>query len=56
MKMECTFALLGKKQEALSYLKQVMRTAFQSNHDWISRDPDLLSLQGDPEFEALMKI
>ena len=48
----CVYGLFEKKSEALAMLKRA-RDAGYSNWDWISRDPDLACLHGDPEFERL---
>ena len=51
----CAHALLGRKQDALKLLKNILKTGFRANLDWVRRDPDLEVLHGDPDFEALMK-
>jgi non-specific serine/threonine protein kinase len=50
----CVYATLGKKEEALKILIDVVGKGFQ-NLDWVARDPDLDILHGDPRFEALIK-
>jgi serine/threonine protein kinase len=50
----CTFALLNRKQETMELLKEVKKQGLD-NIDWMSRDPDLAILHGDPEFECLFK-
>jgi Flp pilus assembly protein TadD len=49
----CTYGLLDMKAEALAMLRRAAETGF-SDREWISRDPDLASLHGDPEFEQLI--
>ena len=48
----CVYGLFEKKNEALAMLKKA-REAGYANLDWVSRDPDLACLHGDPEFERL---
>jgi tetratricopeptide (TPR) repeat protein len=50
----CTYALLGRKTEALTTLKKSVENGYR-HADTILRDPDLASLRGDPEFEAIVK-
>lgn len=50
----CTYGLLRMKQEALALLKETKNRGFH-NMDWVSRDPDLAFLHGDPQFESLIK-
>jgi tetratricopeptide (TPR) repeat protein len=49
----CTYALLQKKVEALDMLRNAMKAGW-SNLDWVARDPDLVSLHDDPEFQRLL--
>lgn len=48
----CIYALFEKKNEALAMLKRAREVGY-ANLDWLSRDPDLACLHGDPEFERL---
>jgi tetratricopeptide (TPR) repeat protein len=50
----CALARLGKKHEAVVQLREAVRRGFRNPHR-IRMDEDLASLQGDPEFEALLK-
>ena len=50
----CTYGLLEMKAEALAMLKRAAETGF-SDMEWVSRDPDLACLRGDPEFEILVR-
>ncbi len=50
----CTYALLHQPVEALEMLKRAMKAGW-TNIDWISRDPDLISLHDDPEFQRLCR-
>ncbi len=50
----CTYALLQKPAEALEMLKRAMKAGW-TNVDWISRDPDLISLHDDPDFQRLCR-
>ena len=50
----CTYALLQKPAEGLEMLKRAMKAGW-TNVDWISRDPDLISLHDDPEFQRLCR-
>ena len=49
----CTLALLGRKAEALSTLKQAVRNGYW-HFDSIARDPDFASLHDEPEFQELI--
>ena len=48
----CTFCALNKKAEALDALTKAWRNGFK-DADWARRDPSLMILRGDPEFEKL---
>jgi serine/threonine protein kinase/lipopolysaccharide biosynthesis regulator YciM len=48
----CTYAVLGKKQEALALLQRSVDAGY-ANFDWPRQDPDLKSLHNDPEFLKL---
>jgi serine/threonine protein kinase/Tfp pilus assembly protein PilF len=50
----CTYALLQQPAEAIEMLKRAMKAGW-TNVDWISRDPDLISLHDDPEFQRLLR-
>ena len=41
------------KQEALAMIRRAVETGF-TDTEWISRDPDLVCLHDDPEFERLI--
>jgi non-specific serine/threonine protein kinase len=49
----CCYALLKDKPRALETLKKAIEAGY-SNMEWISKDPDLLSLYDDPEFLRLV--
>ena len=48
----CTYALLQQPREAIEMLKAA-KDAGWGNLDWALRDPDLISLRDDPEFQRL---
>ena len=48
----CTFANLGRNAEALEALRKAWDAGYK-DAEWTRRDPDLMPLQGDPEFERL---
>lgn len=50
----CTYALLGRKDEALATLRKAIENGYW-HADTLARDSDLESLHGDPEFQALIK-
>jgi TolB-like protein/Flp pilus assembly protein TadD/predicted Ser/Thr protein kinase len=50
----CTYAVMGMKAEALALLKRT-RAAGYGNLDWMARDPDLVGLHDDPEFQRLVQ-
>jgi adenylate cyclase len=49
----CSYALLNRKQDALTLLKRAKDAGFL-NIDWASKDPDLVCLHDEPEFRALV--
>ena len=49
----CVYALLGLKTEALEMLGQAVRNGYW-HADIIERDPDLISLRDEPEFQQLL--
>ena len=48
----CGFCMLNKKTEALEALTKSWNAGFK-DADWARRDPELVLLHGDPEFERL---
>jgi non-specific serine/threonine protein kinase len=48
----CTYALLKEPKEALEMLKAAKEAGW-ANLDWAKRDPDLISLRENPEFQAI---
>jgi len=48
----CTYALLKKKAEAVDTMKKAWEAGFK-DAIWARRDPDLVSLHGDPEFDRM---
>ncbi len=50
----CTYGVLQKKADALALLKKAKEFGFPLL-DWAARDPDLVCLHGDPEFERLLE-
>ena len=48
----CTFANLGLKAEALDAIRKAWDAGYK-DADWTRRDPDLVPLHGDAEFERL---
>ena len=48
----CTFCSMAKKAEAIDALSRAWHAGFK-DADWARRDPDLVILHGDPEFERL---
>jgi tetratricopeptide (TPR) repeat protein len=51
--LACLYALRGERDMAMNYLERTLELGWGSA--WIASDPDLESLHGDPEFDALMK-
>ena len=49
----CTYARLLMKKEALDTLKRAKEHGLY-NPDWMARDPDLVSLHDDPEFQRFL--
>jgi len=50
--LACGFCILNKKAEALESLTKSWNAGFKDS-DWARRDPDLVLLHGDAEFERL---
>ncbi len=53
--LACSYALLGKKEEAFSELKKAVRLGY-SDPDHMRADPDLESLRGDPRFGKILAL
>jgi serine/threonine protein kinase/Tfp pilus assembly protein PilF len=51
--LACLSALQGQRDEALDHLRGAVGHGFSSL--WVTQDPDLASLHGDPEFEAIVE-
>ncbi|MGH9579563.1 MAG: TPR end-of-group domain-containing protein, partial [Terriglobales bacterium] len=49
----CTYAQLQKKADALEMLRRAIDSGYQ-RLEWARRDPDLASLQDEPEFQRLV--
>jgi serine/threonine protein kinase/cytochrome c-type biogenesis protein CcmH/NrfG len=49
----CIYGIFNQKKEALDLLRKAKDTGFP-NLDWAARDPDLVCLHDDPEFQALL--
>ena len=49
----CVAALRGDREQALDWLRKAVDSGFTAA-DWMTKDPDLASLHGDPEFEAIV--
>ncbi len=49
----CTLGILNLKGEALGLLRKAKESGFP-NLEWASRDPDLVCLHNDPEFQRLV--
>jgi tetratricopeptide (TPR) repeat protein len=50
--LACYYALAGDRLAAIERLRRAVDLGYAS--DWISRDPDLAALHGNPEFEAIV--
>jgi non-specific serine/threonine protein kinase len=48
----CTFCALGKKAEAMEAMRRAWKAGYR-DPIWARRDPDLLVLHGEPDFEKL---
>ena len=49
----CSAALQGNREKALDSLRRAMDNGF-TDADWMMKDSELVSLHGDPEFEAIV--
>jgi tetratricopeptide (TPR) repeat protein len=47
-------ALVGERSQALRLLRRAVELGYQ-DYGWMARAPDLASLRGDPEFEAIAR-
>jgi serine/threonine protein kinase/Tfp pilus assembly protein PilF len=50
----CTYALLQRPGEAIEMLRAAKEAGW-ANLEWAERDPDLISLRDDPEFQRLCR-
>jgi tetratricopeptide (TPR) repeat protein len=50
----CVYGLFQRKQEALDLIRKAVAAGYH-NLDWIARDPDLVCLHGDPEFQSFLE-
>ena len=50
----CVYALAGRTDRALGCLDKAISNGF-GHREWLENDSDLVSLRGDPRFEALIK-
>ena len=50
--LSCNYALLGDLEKSIALLERVSN--MPANHDWASKDPDLVNLHGHPRFRELM--
>jgi tetratricopeptide (TPR) repeat protein len=53
--LACSLALVGEKDKALKALRGAIRRGF-SEFEKLREDPDLSSLRGEPEFQALLEL
>ena len=53
--LACSYALLGKKVDALTALKKAVALGY-SDFAHLRKDADLKCLDGDPEFEQIKKL
>jgi non-specific serine/threonine protein kinase/serine/threonine-protein kinase len=49
----CREAMLGRRREALSWLRRAVETGW-TDGEWMADDDELANLHGDPDFEALV--
>lgn len=53
--LACSYALLGKKEEAFGELKKAVRLGY-ADPKHLREDPDLESLREDPRFERILAL
>ncbi len=53
--LACSYALLKKKEDALSALKKAVALGYD-DFAHLRKDPDLKCLAGDPEFEQIKRL
>lgn len=52
--LACSYALVGRRKEALAALRKAIRLGYR-DFSHMRQDHDLKFLQGDPEFEKILK-
>ena len=52
--LACSFALVGKKEEAFQALERAVRLGWD-NFEHLKKDADLKNLQSDPRFQTLLE-
>jgi adenylate cyclase len=50
----CTYALLDKKDDAISCLERAVDKGF-GHKEWLEHDPDLIPLRDDPRFQTIAR-
>lgn len=53
--LACSYALLGKKKEALKILRRAVELGY-CDFIHLRKDPDLKSLHGDPDFDSIASL
>lgn len=51
--LACSFALVGKKDDAFSMLKHAIQLGY-NEFEHLKKDPDLKNLRDDPRFQSLI--
>ena len=51
----CTYAQLGRKDEALDMLKKAFDSGYKNIADWVAHDPDFEPFWKDPDFNEILQ-
>ncbi len=50
----CSYALLGKKEEAFELLKKTIKIGYKNIIEWVENDPDFEVFRDDPKFKEIL--
>ena len=50
----CSYALLGKKEEAFELLMKTIKIGYKNIIEWVENDPDFEVFRDDPKFKEIL--
>jgi Tfp pilus assembly protein PilF len=50
----CTYATLGRKEEAFEMLQTAIKIGFRNIIAWVENDPDFEQFRDDPHFKEIL--